>query len=587
MTAPRSTQFDDIYFSPEDGLAETQHVFIAGNNLPAVWRGRASFTIAETGFGTGLNFLAAWTAFDRMAQPGQKLHYVSFEKYPLSWDEISGALSPWRNEFGGRLDRLRGLYPLRVPGFHRIQVSEQVILTLIFDDVNDALPQLDAPGGVDAWFLDGFAPSKNPDMWTEALFSGMARLSSPGATFATFTVAGAVRRGLEAAGFSAEKKKGFGKKKEMLGGVFQGRGVAAEPAAGAVKKVAVLGGGLAGTATAFALRRSGLVPVIFEKNDSLAFAGSGNEVGLFNPRLSAQRSAESDFYTAAFAQAVRTLAELQGGHDINLNPCGSLHLLTDEAREKRLRGAYENWGWHRSHMHLMDAETAARRAGIPLSRGALCLPDAGTVKPSALCHAYANGIETRLGETPDVEKLIGVYDAVVIASGAGGKDMPALAGIPLHTVRGQVTHFTATQDTFELKTNLCFGGYLSPHRAGGHTLGATFQRWREDCDVTDEDHEQNMRRLHEILPSVKAPQISGGRAALRVSAKDRFPVIGHVSGNIYASIAHGSHGIISSIAGAHLLADMMTGTPRSLPWRAVETLAPARFAEREARSRRG
>lgn len=581
MSVLRSAQFDDIYFSPEDGLAEKRHVFISGNNLPAAWAGRDVFTIAETGFGAGLNFVAAWTLFEKTARVGQRLHYVSFEKYPLSWDEISRALAPWRTEFGGRLDRLRGLYPLRVPGFHRVILSEQVVLTLIFDDVNAALPQLDAPRGVDAWFLDGFAPAKNPEMWTDGLFAEMARLSHAGTSFATFTVASAVRRKLAAAGFKAEKVKGFGRKNEMLRGVFEGAPQSVQ--ASGAKKIAIVGGGLAGTAAAFVLKRSGLQPVIFEKAAVLAAGASGNALGLYNPRLSAQRTAESDFYTASFAQAVRTLGELQRGHDIDFNPCGSLHLFIDAEKEKRLRGADENWGWHKNHMHVMDANAASQRAGVEVGLSALSLPDAGMVSPAALCHAYADGVEVLLNAAPDIEKLRAEFDAVILACGAAAKEF---FDLPVHTVRGQVTRVKETLASQSLRGNLCFGGYLSPPRDGLHMLGATFQKWLDHSDVMDDDHKDNLARLRQYFPALAdGMEVAGGRAALRTSSKDRFPVIGGAADNIYVSTAHGSHGIVSALAGAHLIADMMTDAPRSLARDTVTALSPARFAAREERKK--
>lgn len=572
----KTAPFDDIYFSAEDGLAETRHVFLEGNNLPEAWKNRADFTICETGFGTGLNFLAAWMLFEKSSRPGQRLHYISFEKHPLAWDDISRMLTRWKPEFGGRMDRLRELYPLRVPGFHRLMLAENVFLTLVFDDVNDAMPGLVAPGGVDAWFLDGFAPAKNPDMWSEKLFAEMARLSRSGATFATFTVAGAVRRGLETAGFAVEKKKGFGRKKEMLGGSFSGKGISADKKS--FKKIAVLGGGLAGTAASFVLKRHGFQPVLFEKAESLATAGSGNNLGLFNPRLSAHRTAEADFYMTAFAQTVRTLGELQHNFDIQLDPCGSLHLIMDEDRRKRFSAMVENWGWHKSHMHLLDKAAASQRAGVTLGANALCLPDSGTVNPAGLCRAYTDGVDVRFGAPPAVRDLRAEYDAVVIACGTGVKEIAQVKDIPLHTVRGQITHFIASATTFGLRMNLCFGGYLSPQRRGGHVLGATFQRWSEDCDVKDEDHELNIQRLHDVFPGLEVPQVTGGRAHLRVSSRDRFPVIGMVEEGLYVSAAHGSHGIISSLAGAHLLADFLTGSPRSQS-REVETrLSPHRFS---------
>lgn len=213
----RSERFDDVYFSAEDGLAETRHVFIEGNNLPGAWAGRERFVIAETGFGTGLNFLTAWKLFKETAGPGQRLDFISFEQFPLGPEEIREALEVWGDELKEEIEVLLRRYPLLIPGFHKIVVDEYVSLLLVFDDVNRALPGLDAK--VDCWFLDGFKPASNPEMWTETVFENMARLSAPGASFATFTAAGFVKRGLQDAGFTVTKVPGFGRKREMLVGV--------------------------------------------------------------------------------------------------------------------------------------------------------------------------------------------------------------------------------------------------------------------------------------------------------------------------------------------------------------------------------
>lgn len=215
---PKSKQFDDVYFSVEDGLAETHHVFLDGNDLPDAWSGQARFVICETGFGTGLNFLSAWKLFEESADTDQKLDFISVEKYPLEGDFIQASLAHWSDVFEGRLEHLVEHYPMRVPGFHRIQITDRVTLTLIFDDINHALPVLDAR--VNCWFLDGFKPSSNPDMWSDILFREMARLSLSEASFATFTAAGDVKRGLQGAGFDVQKVTGFGRKREMLIGRF-------------------------------------------------------------------------------------------------------------------------------------------------------------------------------------------------------------------------------------------------------------------------------------------------------------------------------------------------------------------------------
>ena len=219
--APRSKEFDDVYFSALDGLAESRYVFLQSNNLPAAWVDRNEFVICETGFGTGLNFLAVWSLFREMAAEGKQLHFISFEKFPLKGEEIREFLEPWKDDFPELLDELIEKYPMTIPGFHRIKFDDGTLLTLVFDDVNEAMPRLEAK--VDCWFLDGFRPASNPDMWSDGVFENMARLSREGTSFATFTAAGFVKRGLQAAGFGVEKIAGFGRKREMLVGRYVGK----------------------------------------------------------------------------------------------------------------------------------------------------------------------------------------------------------------------------------------------------------------------------------------------------------------------------------------------------------------------------
>lgn len=226
MAAPsgktiKSKEFEDVYFSAKDGLAETRHVFLDGNGLPEAWLGVDEFVIAETGFGTGLNFLAVWKLFDEAAVAGQSVHFISVEKFPLTAKEIDDALSHW-----GELDDYRtkmvSAYPDDPSGVFECAFGN-VRLTIYFDDVVDGLEsigaQCEAP--VDAWFLDGFRPNSNPEMWSDDVFKQVGRLSKAGSSFATFTSAGFVRRGLMAVGFDVKKTPGYGHKREMSVGVFQ------------------------------------------------------------------------------------------------------------------------------------------------------------------------------------------------------------------------------------------------------------------------------------------------------------------------------------------------------------------------------
>lgn len=219
--APRSKEFDDVYFSAADGLAESRFVFLEKNNLPAAFEGHERFTIFETGFGTGLNFLAVWALFERARAPDQSLHFISVEKFPLTAAQIEDYLRPFAAEFPDLLAALVAAYPPEVTvGRHDIALSAHVHLSLMIGDVNDVIPQVRE--GVHCWFLDGFKPASNPDMWSETLFSNMARLSVADASFATFTAAGFVKRGLAAAGFAVQKVRGFGTKRDMLVGRWMG-----------------------------------------------------------------------------------------------------------------------------------------------------------------------------------------------------------------------------------------------------------------------------------------------------------------------------------------------------------------------------
>lgn len=559
---PRSEEFDDVYFNSEDGPGETAYVFFDGNNLPAAWQGAERFTIGETGFGTGLNFLLAWKLFDRTAPAGAMLDYVSVEKYPLSAEQIGNGLSQFSDILSPYLEKFLAKYPMRVPGFHRIVFDNRVALTLIFDDAGDALSEVE--GQIDAWFLDGFTPSRNPDMWTDKVFGEIARLSHKNTTLSTFTSAGFVKRGLRAVGFDIKKRKGFGFKWSMLTGVFTEGTEKSNPV---IKTVHIKGAGLAGCAAAYVLSQYGFEISLHDPN-GIASGASGNPVGILNPRLSAFRTPESDYYTAAFAMAAREFPHLGG---VEYDRCGSLHLVTDEEKEKKFSRTLENWEWGDAHMQYLSAPQASNIAGVPLKHDALHLPDAGKINPAKLCAAYAKNIPFS-----DTKADITIY-----AHGAAIPSDPDFAWLPLQTVRGQITTVKATPQSKSITTNLCYGGYISPERDGVHVLGSTFQKWLGDTAPRDEDNISNIEKLQAILPQ-SAFEIVGHRAALRCTASDRFPIIGPVEQG-YITTAYGSHGITGSLLGAHILADYLRGGPFCVGKSTLKALAPERFKEREMR----
>ncbi len=225
--APHSILFDDKYFCQENGLAESQYIFCENNYLKERWSRLAAkvseiFIIGETGFGSGLNFLCAWKLWDEVSPKNQILHYISIEKYPLSKKDLTQSLDVW-SQLKPYAQQLINQYNPSNDSIQTLEFSNKTIrLTIIFKDILEALSDFPNVQPVDAWFLDGFAPAKNPDMWSNTVFSYMKNLSIKGTTLATFTVAGNVRRGLNNHGFKTVKIKGFGRKRHMLQGTFLG-----------------------------------------------------------------------------------------------------------------------------------------------------------------------------------------------------------------------------------------------------------------------------------------------------------------------------------------------------------------------------
>ncbi|MCL4801752.1 MAG: tRNA (5-methylaminomethyl-2-thiouridine)(34)-methyltransferase MnmD, partial [Burkholderiales bacterium] len=287
---PYSRRFGDVYFSRESGLGETRHVFLEGNRLPERWarlaRG-ARFAIGETGFGTGLNFCAAWALWARSAPADAILHYVSVERYPLARADLARALGAWP-ELVAHAEALLAQYGVLAPGWHRFHFAGgRVMLTLAVGDAAERLGEL--AGRCDAWFLDGFAPARNPDIWSDAVLAAIAAHSFAGATLATYPCAGAVRRGLESAGFRTEKRPGFGRKRAMLAGALERSAPARAPLPGS-RGAVVIGGGLAGAASAWSLARRGWRVTLLERRAALAEEASGNPQGVLYARLAARAS---------------------------------------------------------------------------------------------------------------------------------------------------------------------------------------------------------------------------------------------------------------------------------------------------------
>ena len=636
---PHSRVFDDVYFSDKSGLEETRYVFIEQNALAerfAALPADGLLVIGETGFGTGLNFLCAWQLFEQHAHPDARLQFISVEKYPLTRDDLQRALALWP-ELATFSEQLLALYFAIHPGFQTLTLGNgRVTLTLLIGDALEQLPQLDAK--IDAWFLDGFAPAKNPDMWTPELFAQLARLAAPESTISTFTSTGWVRRALNDAGFKMRRTPGIGHKWEILRGSFVGvpdtAGTTAPvkpwfarpPQVKGPRKALVIGGGLSGCASANALARRGWQVVLLERHERLAKEASGNPQGILYLKLSAHGTTLSQLIVSGFGYTRRLLEHLQRGRD--WDDCGVLQLGFDAkevGRQAQLAAAFPP-----TLVHLLDQPQAQALAGIELAHGGLFYPEGGWVHPPALCHYQTlhpnvqvlthhdalqlNRVDDQWQAWQD-DKLLAQAPVVILAGAAEVKRFPPSSDLPLKRIRGQITQLVETPDSAVLKTVVCAEGYVAPGRLGEHTLGASFDFHNEDLSTTPEGHQGNLDLLQEISPDLARrlgdeqldPHTLQGWAAFRCTSPDYLPIVGPLTDpeqfanayavlrkdarqvpdtpcpwlhGLYVNSGHGSRGLISAPLSGELLAAWINNEPLPLPRDVAQACLPNRFALR-------
>lgn len=529
------------------------------------------FVVAEITFRSALKFLDRWMHFERTSTPDQHLHYYAIEKNPLSIEEIQKQIGQQSSEFCRRLEKLAALYPMRIEGWHTLRLSPQVTFTLAFGDVIRELPQLQTP--VDEWILNDTEPS-------EILFQNIKRLSQSGTYVSSIVATDAIQNGLRETGFTIHTDKGT-----TTGILTQG------PTPFMLKKsrpekVAVIGGGIAGASLAYTLSTRGCDITLFEKN-GLASGGSGNDRGLCNPRLSAGKGPEADFYSPAFNLAHRLFAELSQTDDIGFKACGSLHMIFDDNKDKRYHGFKKNWGWHDDHARIISAAESSDTAGVKILQPSLYLAGAGMVSPKKATFRMAASAKivmrdvSRIEEDGSAWRIDGEdFDCVILAGSFDVLKFPYTCMLPIEKVRGQVTSIRTTPVYNQLQTNLCYGGYASVAEQGTAILGSTFQTWIDDPALRPEDDLDNIDKLKAVAPHIaEGLSVTGGRASFRSAAKDRAPVIGPIHGveNLYISTAHGSHGILSSIMGAEYLTSKIMGDAQILPRSVERFLSPSRF----------
>ncbi len=599
--APRAPDFGDVYHSTAGALVQAWHVFLAGNGLPQRWQGRERFVVLETGFGLGNNFLATWQAWREDPQRSERLVFISIEKHPLRRDDLTHA-----HEASSMFELARQLiesWPPLTPNLHALDFEHgRVRLLLCLGDARDWLKELVAE--VDAFYLDGFAPDRNPEIWDPYTLKLLARQAAPAATAATWCVARSVRDALATAGFAVEKVPGFASRGRVLKAQFAPRHTLQKPAgreplARGARAAIVIGAGLAGAACAHALMRQGVQCTVIDARPGPAQASSGNPVGLFHGILHPGDGAHARFNRACALATQRLLREL----NLPGLQWGLLRLETtrDLAAMQALLDAQR---LPPDYVQALDAHQAAAMSGLPGSHPAWFYPSGGALQPSSYVQALLQGAGTlyncRVAALrPDGQgrwqaldaqgALLAEAPAVVLAGGHEGVSL--LPALPLVRQRGQLTHLPQAGTPMPVAGQ----GYAVSDGAQGLWCGSTSDDEDTEPSLRERDQQHNIeqwQRLSGQAGMAGAPL--AGRVAWRLLTPDRLPLVGGLPDTGYAGrrdqarliprlpglalcTAFGSRGITFAALCGEIVAAQITGAPCPVESSLLDAVDPARY----------
>lgn len=598
---PVSEKFNDIYFDAKTTYSQSEQVFINGNNIAKRWQqlaektddinrtvtgGTKTFVIAETGFGTGLNFLLTlkmFIAFKQQTQSNITLEFISCEKYPLTKVDLQRALALWP-QLTSLSDELLAQYDYKNNHCQMAFANGNVTLKVYFSDAAIAYSATNFPCGglVDAWYLDGFAPQKNPSMWTPKLFAHVARLAKPRSTLATFTVAKLVRQGLQRVGFKIQKQKSkqvnecdrvnetaslaaielnaSTLKNETLSAVYlgirQGEKLNGFKRRNTDKTerprhVTIIGGGLASACSALALAKKGIQVNLYCKDKGLADGASSNAVGAIYPLIHQQQDTISLFYQQGFEHALKLYQQLlNDGYEFSHGFDGLVEVAYKEALAKRVEFFNQNSPWPESLIHGVSAEDVDNIANISVGHPGLYMPKAGWVCPPELvkamiqaavdtgfCKIKTNRHISNIKQLDNGHWLLNTNKGqktakhLVVCAGADSLNIDVLNNLPLTQVRGQVSQMQSNEKVQGLKAVLCHKGYLTPQSKGFHCIGATFDKDDSDTESRAEDDKYNLTMLERCLGDIAnwdSKDVKGSKARLRCCTPDHMPIVGQL-----------------------------------------------------------
>lgn len=650
---PYSSRHEDVYYSRDDELAESQHVFINANNLSQRWKDSSVdtqvFTLAELGFGSGLNFLQVARLWCDSNERPARLNYLAFEKYPLSNEQLQKIHQRWP-ELAVQSRELQQYYPDHSAGCHRLCLDNNITLDLYYGDAYSQLASryAQAHTAIDCWFLDGFSPRLNQSLWDPQLFQLIAKASKQTTTLSTYSVAGSVRRALAAAGFEPEKIPGHGKKRHML---RASRAESSSPTAPDTKKTTpntaepwfelpafaprqrtaiVIGAGLAGCSTAYSLARRGWHVTVYDSADKPAAGASGNRQLALRCRLFKSHTSPAEFFLHGFLFAARQFHKLKKSAGVDWHDCGVLQLKNAMNKRSALSDGDLAALYCAQIINPLSVTDASVKAGTQLSDAAWHVPAGGWINPDSLCHAYLSHPNIELIAATDITKIerrndtwavadncseINHSELVVIANSYGATQFEQCRELPLQTVRGQLTEIQANDKSSGLKTVVSGERTVFPAAGHRHVVSASYSSDNSEAHSSKDDNVSNLslaannfadekflsseiiadrvsQRCNSIdhLPVVgmlpDVPAMNKTYGQLGKNAKARFQTRGSYLPGLYINVGHGSNGLASGPLSGEFLAALINGENLPLSRAMINSISPTRFLIRNLKKQK-
>lgn len=651
---PYSTEFQDIYYSRDDAIAESQHVFLEANNLRQRWETDSrveTFHIGELGFGSGLNFLQVMKLWQERDKRPARLHYIAFEKHPLRFEELQRIHQHWTSLTTQSAELLEQ-YTDHSEGCHRLPLANGITLDLYYGDAHEQLSRriVNARPTIQCWFLDGFSPANNIELWEEPLMHLLAGCSDGSTTLSTYSVAGKVRSALKNAGFEVSKIEGFGRKRHSLFATMPA--VETEPLASKPKEeealasldspwlilpephftgktAVIIGAGLAGCSSAYSLAQRGWKVTVVDAESTPASAASGNSQLALRCRLFNAASPEAQFFLHAYLFALRQFTKFGRHGDLPWHPCGVLQLSNAMNKRNPLQLEKLQRLYSEQIVRLLTKDQASSEAGIALAEPAWFFPSGGAMEPASLCEAYLahsnircvfNARVTELNRADEKwqvdagQALPIAADVVVVANSHSAEQLSQCEGLPLQSLRGQTTEISSNESSNKLKCVVNGARTVFPASSGRHLLSASYANSTELQALPADTHENIVNAAANFADTdILSEDAIIDRVSLRCNSPDRMPLVGlapnlqkmsatygELSRNarakfkstgeyypgLYLNVAHGSNGLASCPLSAEFLASLITKENLPLSRDIAGCLNPTRFLIKDLKKQR-